>query len=108
MRALVVVAVLAIGCGASRVSEPIAGPTVLGPRERKGESAFMHSCNSCHPQGEAGLGGALNSKPFPVPVIRAKVRGLVPGDMPKFSENELSDDDVDAIGTYLKAIRKKR
>lgn len=108
MRALVLLCFAAIGCGASRVSEPIAGPSVLGPRERKGESAFMHTCNPCHPQGEAGLGGALVSKPLPVPVIRAKVRGLSPGDMPKFSENELSDDDVDAIGTYLKAIRKKR
>jgi hypothetical protein len=42
-----------------------------------------------------------------LPAIRAKVRGLVPGDMPKFSDSEISDDDVDAISAYLKAIRRK-
>lgn len=99
--------VLAGACGGVRASEPVVGPPSLGPQEKKGELVFMRMCNSCHPQGEGGLGGALNSKPFPATMIKAKVRGLVPGDMPKFSDEEISDGDVDAIGEYLKTIRKK-
>lgn len=98
---------LLVGCGGARASEPVVGPTPLGPKEQKGQVAFMRNCNSCHPQGEGGVGGALNTKPFPATMFKAKVRGLVPGDMPKFSDAELSDDDVDAIGEYLKTIRKR-
>lgn len=100
-------AVLLVGCGGARASEPVVGPIPLGPKEQRGQVAFMRNCNSCHPQGEGGVGGALNSKPLPATVIEAKVRGLVPGDMPKFSEQEISDADVDAIGEYLKTIRKR-
>jgi mono/diheme cytochrome c family protein len=98
---------LLVGCGGARASEPIVGPTPLGPKEQRGQIAFMRTCNACHPQGEGGVGGALNTKPFPATVIKAKARGPVPGDMPKFSEQELSDDDLDAIGEYLKTIRKR-
>lgn len=108
MKALFALLLMVQSCGPARVSEPVAGPTPLGPRERQGQVAFMHTCNGCHPQGEAGLGGALNSKPLTAPILRAKVRGMVPGDMPKFGENEVSDDDLDAIGVWLATMRKKR
>lgn len=96
-----------IGCHGPRASEPIAGPTALNAKEKQGQIAFMRSCNSCHPGGEGGVGGSLNDKPAPGTVIKAKVRGLVPGDMPSFSEQELSDGDLEAITEYLKTIRKK-
>jgi len=112
---LLLAASLASACGSAPPSARGGGPRasalptpdVLGPRERKGQFAFMHTCNPCHPQAGGGLGAPLDTKPFPLPAIRAKVRGLVPGDMPKFSEIEISDDDVDAISAYLKAIRPK-
>lgn len=98
---------LAIGCGSPRMSEAIVGKAPeLSAEEARGEVVFMHKCNMCHPQGEGGLGGALNSKPFPATMIKAKVRGLVPGDMPKFSEEDIPGDDLNAIGAYLKRIRK--
>jgi mono/diheme cytochrome c family protein len=98
---------LLIGCGSPRMSEPIAGPLpAFNQQEARGEIVFMRKCNMCHPQGEGGLGGALNSKPFPGTMIKAKVRGLVPGDMPKFGDQDIPDGDVDALAAYLKKIRK--
>ena len=98
---------LLVGCGSPRMSEPVAGPLPsFNAQESRGELVFMRKCNSCHPQGEGGLGGALNNKPFPGTAIKAKVRGLIPGDMPKFADSDIPDDDVDALAAYLKKIRK--
>jgi mono/diheme cytochrome c family protein len=104
---VVLTAMLGVACGPARPSEPTVGPTALGPRERQGQFAFMHTCNPCHPQAGGGLGAPLDTKPFAIPQLRAKVRGLAPGNMPKFSDTEVSDDDIEAIGSYLSAIRKK-
>ncbi|HEU4411417.1 MAG TPA: cytochrome c [Polyangiaceae bacterium] len=106
-RWLPLAALALIGCGGVRASEPVVGPTPLGPEARRGQLVFMRRCNSCHPQGEAGLGMAINDKPLPGTLIKAKVRGLVPGDMPKFGENDIADDDLDALAHYLKTIRKR-
>ncbi|MDC4226474.1 MAG: cytochrome c [Candidatus Manganitrophus sp.] len=57
------------------------------------------------PEGEAGLGPALNNKPLPGWMIRFQVRhGL--GAMPAFSEKEISDRELDdLVIAYLKAFR---
>jgi mono/diheme cytochrome c family protein len=65
----------------------------------------MDKCNRCHPGGEAGLGPALNDKPFPDFLKRFQVRhGL--GVMPHFSKDELTDPQLDAILDYLKALHE--
>jgi mono/diheme cytochrome c family protein len=98
---------LLIGCGSPRMSEAVVGKSPeLNAEESRGELVFMRKCNMCHPQGEGGLGGQLNAKPFPGTMIKAKVRGLVPGDMPKFGDEDIPDADVDAVAAYLKRIRK--
>jgi mono/diheme cytochrome c family protein len=65
----------------------------------------MEKCHRCHPGGEAGLGPALNNKPFPDFLKRFQVRhGL--GAMPHFEKEQLSDAQLDAILVYLKTLRQ--
>lgn len=76
-----------------------------GAPERRGERVFMRACNGCHPRGEAGPGPALNDKPAPPFLIRARVRlGL--GAMPGFPEHTLSRSEVLDLVAYMLAVRK--
>jgi mono/diheme cytochrome c family protein len=103
---IVVTAVIAgAGCGATRRLPPLAPPPALSAQAATGQVAFMEKCNQCHPGGEAGLGPALNDKPFPSFLKQFQVRHGV-GVMPHFSQEELSDAQLDAILEYLGAIRQ--
>ena len=67
----------------------------------------MAKCQQCHPGGEAGLGPALNDKPLPEFLKKFQVRhGL--GTMPSFSEKEISDQQLEDLMEYLKALRRNR
>ncbi|HKU38740.1 MAG TPA: cytochrome c [Polyangiales bacterium] len=94
---------LVAACGASRQSPPVQSqPTQLTAEERAGQRVFMRECNGCHPQGDGGLGPALNDKPVPVAAIKLQVReGL--GAMPSFSESEISSDELSALVAFLSA-----
>jgi mono/diheme cytochrome c family protein len=104
---VVVASVLLAACGGGKATAPTASTPARTPSEARGEVVFMHTCNGCHPQGEAGLGGALNSKPLPKDMIKAKVRGAIPGDMPKFGERDLGDADLQAVVDYVVALRSQ-
>ncbi|HEV2845585.1 MAG TPA: cytochrome c [Thermoanaerobaculia bacterium] len=96
---------LAAGCSARR-SEPVAGPFHdATPELKRGEIAFDAHCSHCHPGGEKGLAPAINNKPLPGFLIKFQVRHGV-GAMPAFSEEEIGDEDLDAMVRYLKALRR--
>lgn len=91
-------------CGSARRSEPIAGPLTNSDPVRRGAQVYSWHCQECHPAGETAIGPALNNKPLPDFLIRFQVRrGL--GAMPSFSKEKLSDEDLDNLITYLKALR---
>jgi mono/diheme cytochrome c family protein len=94
---------LSIACGASRQSEPVQrAPTQLNEEELAGQRVFMRECNGCHPQGDGGLGPALNDKPAPAAAIKVQVReGL--GAMPSFSEREITDEELAALVAFMSA-----
>jgi mono/diheme cytochrome c family protein len=98
-------AAAASGCGAERRGEPT-GPRVTPDtaHEARGEVLFHRFCYQCHPGGEAGLGPSLNEKPLPGLAIKAQIRNGL-GAMPSFSDEMLSDKDVDAIVAYMKEMR---
>jgi mono/diheme cytochrome c family protein len=87
---------LLAGCASARRTEPIAGPILLDEKASAGEVIFMHTCNGCHPHGEAGVGPALNNKPLPDAAIRLQIRtGVVGGGtMPPFPPEALSDKEI--------------
>ena len=112
MKVSVVRAVLAgaclvsVACGSARRGEPLTSPIALSERAERGQTVFMAKCHQCHPGGEAGLGPALNDKPFPEFLKKFQVRhGL--GTMPSFSEDEISEQQLEDLMEYLNALRRK-
>ena len=105
--AMIAVCLLSLACGAARRREPLAEPAALDQRAERRRAVFMTNCHQCHPGGEAGLGPALNDKPFPEFLKKFQVRhGL--GTMPSFSEQKISDEQLDDLMEYLKALRRAR
>ena len=98
--------VIVVGCGSQRRDTPHTREldTSSDPVLARGEQAFAMNCHQCHPGGAGGLGPAINDKPLPVGLIKTQVRqGL--GAMPAFDAKEVSEEEVDAIAKYLKALR---
>lgn len=107
-RSAVIVALVLIGCGGSpRRSETVQGrpAPISSPEQVAGERVFMKNCNQCHPLGEGGLGPPINNKPFPTVMLDAKVRTGLGGDMPSFSEKDISSKELDQLVAYLEALR---
>jgi mono/diheme cytochrome c family protein len=87
----------------TRRSLPLEGPLALNEEQKHGEVVFMQHCERCHPQGEAGLGPAIN--PAPDFGKRFQIRhGL--GVMPSFDEKQISDKELNNVLSYLKALKK--
>jgi mono/diheme cytochrome c family protein len=102
---VIAAALLLAGCSARR-GEPLVGP--LGETSAavvRGQRVFMANCHACHPGGEAGLAPAINNKPLPGFMIKTQVR-LGVGAMPRFSNEEISSDQLDDLVTYLKVLRR--
>lgn len=96
---------LLTACSA-RKGVPHTEPLMASSKEvRQGEVLFNRFCNSCHPNGTAGLGPALNNKPLPGFAIRFQIRKGF-GVMPAFDEEVISDDGTKQIVAYLKELRK--
>ena len=103
---LVVAAFATIGCGSSRRDAPLSEPLAANSATvERGQLVFMDQCYQCHPGGSAGLGPALNDKPLPKFLIRTQVRKGF-GPMPAYSEEEISDDDLEALAEYCVTLRR--
>jgi mono/diheme cytochrome c family protein len=95
-----------LGCGTARRGGPYSMGEVAtsDPLVARGQHAFMINCNQCHPGGAAGLGPGINDKPLPPFLIHTQIRAGL-GAMPAFDKSKISEQDVDAIITYLKSLR---
>lgn len=91
--------------GTTKRSAPIAEQEPLSPSQKRGQALYMQYCNACHPQGEGGIGGTLNTKPFPEAALRLKVRTGLGLDMPRFSEEEINEPDLDHIVEFVQTFR---
>jgi mono/diheme cytochrome c family protein len=101
-------AALLAACGSARRGAPLIGERQ--PSDAKlalGEQVFDRNCSQCHPGGESGLGPALNNKPLPRFAMKIQVRNGV-GAMPRFSSNEITDDQLSAVTAYLVWLRHQR
>jgi mono/diheme cytochrome c family protein len=96
---------LMAACSATKRGEPAVGPMRMSDASIKaGEKLYNMHCYKCHTMGAGGLGPSLNDKPLPRFLIRLQIRhGL--GVMPAFSEQQLSDQQVEEIIDYVIAMR---
>lgn len=93
-------------CGTAKRDEPEAGPFVpKNAAERNGQLVFDRECSKCHTGGEAALGPGINDKPLPEFLMRTQVRVGI-GAMPGFTEQEISDKELDELMAYMLALRK--
>lgn len=98
-------AFFALSCGTARRGAPFVDERpVNDPVVRRGQIVFHRLCSPCHPGGTEGLAPAINNKPLPDIAIETQVRQGF-GQMPAFSENDLSDRDLDAVVKYLDWLR---
>jgi mono/diheme cytochrome c family protein len=98
---------LLTACHSARRGEPFIGERrVPSARLALGEQVFDRNCSQCHPGGEGGLGPALNNKPLPQFAVKIQVRNGV-GAMPRFSSNEISDEQLSAVTSYMVWLRKQ-
>lgn len=95
-------------CGTAKRGAPVYAPvSTTEPAIAQGEVVYNTYCQKCHPGGETGLGPALNNKPLPGLAIRFQVRHGV-GVMPAFKDEVISDDEMDDLLAYIKALRKAK
>jgi mono/diheme cytochrome c family protein len=89
-----------------RRSLPLNGPlNKQTDKVQAGRVLYMQYCQKCHPQGEGGLGPAMNH--IPHPPKRWQVRlGL--GAMPAFNKEQISKKELDNLMAYVKALRQNR
>jgi mono/diheme cytochrome c family protein len=107
---LVLVPVLAVAiaaCGSARRGQPITEENPPSQKLALGQQVFDRTCSQCHPGGAAGLGPSLNNKPLPQWAMRFQVRHGV-GAMPRFSKQDVSDEQLVAVTEYLVWLRHQR
>ncbi len=91
---------VATACGATRLGETGAGVPDMTENARRGELVFMQHCHKCHPDGEAGLGPAINGKPLPGWLMRIQIRNGL-GMMPSFGDDLIDATELDDLLEYL-------
>jgi mono/diheme cytochrome c family protein len=95
-------------CSSRKIEKDMAG--VEDPQLAAGRVVFKYNCQKCHPNGEAGVGPALNSLHLPKFLIRAKVRSrattLWLGRMPSFKKHEISKKELRDLVAYVKYMEK--
>jgi mono/diheme cytochrome c family protein len=105
--AMVLVLTTSAGCAGKRRGEPIVGPTPTRTASvERGRVVFEQHCYRCHGKGEGGLGPVINDKPLPRFLMRFQVRRGI-GTMPGFPEEQISDDDLDALLDYIVDLRQQ-
>jgi mono/diheme cytochrome c family protein len=105
---LCIAPVILVSCAAPRADETLSGTLPLDdPKLVAGQQIFMRNCYQCHPGGNAGLGPSLNDKGLPGFAIRTQVRNGF-GAMPAFDDKRISDQDLENVVAYLKALRGRK
>jgi mono/diheme cytochrome c family protein len=105
LSAVAIVLASLAACYPTRRSEPLVGPMPLDKAHLlRGRLLFDRHCYKCHLEGEGGLAPAMNDKPLPKFLMRLQVRvGL--GAMPGFTDEQISDAELDDILNYIVALR---
>lgn len=71
-----------------------------------GEQIFIRSCNTCHPQGKAGLGPTLENlcQRYPDDVALKALIRKGKGMMPAQPEKEINGEELENLITYLRSL----
>lgn len=102
---IIAAAFIASACSSARRGEPFAHEALPSTASiERGAQVFFEHCHQCHTGGEAALAPAINNKPLPGFMLRLQTRRGF-GAMPAFPESQISDEELDDLVAYLKALR---
>lgn len=98
---------IVIGLAALAAGLVLGQASALAASAEKGKSEFLqHGCWQCHGyQGQGGVGPKLAPNPIPFDTLSNYVR-TTSRQMPPFSKQILSDEDLADIYAYLQAVPK--
>ncbi|MEC9483715.1 MAG: cytochrome c [Halomonas sp.] len=104
---LVALVLLVVACAPAYRGTPTLEPLdIEEPEVALGQEVFFANCHQCHTGGSKSLGLGITNKPLPDWAIRFQVRNGI-GQMPAFSEDEISDNELNALIAYLNALRER-
>lgn len=104
---LVAVAAFTTACAPAYRGTPILEPLEIDdPQVALGQKVFFANCHQCHTGGAKAIGLGITGKPLPDWTIRFQVRNGI-GQMPAFSEEEISDEELDGLVAYLNELRER-
>lgn len=105
---LIFAAALTLGCSISKKEAYTVKPVAFSSEEvEEGRVLFHKFCNSCHPDATAGLGAPIVTTSIPGIAIQFQIRNGL-GAMPAFSEEQISDEEVNKIVDYIQALRGQK
>jgi mono/diheme cytochrome c family protein len=98
---------IVVGLAALAASLVLGQASALAASAEKGKSEFLqHGCWQCHGyQGQGGVGPKLAPNPIPFDTLSNFVR-TTNRQMPPFSKQILSDEDLADIYSYLQSVPK--
>jgi ubiquinol-cytochrome c reductase cytochrome c subunit len=98
---------IVIGLAALAAGLVLGQASALAASAEKGKSEFLqHGCWQCHGyQGQGGVGPKLAPNPIPFDTLSNYVR-TTSRQMPPFSKQILSDEDLTDIYAYLQSVPK--
>ncbi len=79
-------------------------PTPAGGNVAAGQTVFQQSCNSCHPNGNQGIGPALRGKNLSADQIKTRVRNGG-GGMPAFASSQISDQQLNDLVAFVQSLK---
>jgi mono/diheme cytochrome c family protein len=99
-----------VSCSPRRLESEQAIAESSDPRIIEGRRVFKSKCQSCHPNGEAGVGPEINNIMVPKFVLKARVRSrgflLWTGRMPQFDKHEISAKELKSLVRYIKVMQR--
>jgi mono/diheme cytochrome c family protein len=92
------------------LKKEMAGTEGESPILKEGRLVFKEKCQSCHPNGESGVGPEINNVRVPKIFIKARVRSraflLYTGRMPEFDKHEISKKELNSLVLYVKSLQR--
>ena len=100
-----------VSCSSRRIKKDMTLNKETDEKIYEGKLVFKSQCQKCHPNGEAGVGPALNNIKLPAFLIKFRVRSramlLWAVRMPSFNKHEISKKELSSLVAYLKHMEKK-
>jgi mono/diheme cytochrome c family protein len=97
-------------CTSRRLEKEMAGTEGESPVLAEGRLVFKKKCQSCHPNGESGVGPELTNVRVPGFLIKARIRSraflLYTGRMPQFDKHEISKKELNSLVLYIKSLQR--